>query len=555
MFPPHAQTHPGPTVDRAATRSIRSRRRPIRMSWAMPMLAAGLALVCMTSVAHGQSLADLLEPKAKPGATAGQDTRLAVPPDSALATAEKTLQEVFDKEISSAKSQEEKAKLADFLLSNVISDQDEAATVFVVLRKAAVLASEAGDGPLALKASRELSDRFQLPVAHAAATLIETLKNCRTNEARKATIQIAIDLARETADSGDPKAADDLARACLAAAGRLRDEKALVDSVRAVRAELTERVKLQQSAETAKAKLETSPDDAEAHELLGIYLCFVESDWNAGLAHLTKAKSEKLAEAAKTELSAAKAETPGEVYAAAADQWIAAADGLGSSWKGLAQAHAAELYRLALPTAVGLQKVRIERAIAQLAAAEKEAATRTSKSKAAKSGKPGPRGPGPGLVGRMQLDGQDVGVIVFYVPGKMLTGKDVKAWLTQAGVTPQSIRMELMGGIRLTKDAVIIVRHKGGSAAGGVLELFVDGKFHNVIGDDHYKDRTDEIPLAAGVHSFVWKLRGGELGDCLLTFTDKATGKEAVVEFDRNILGAARSAPATKEVEFGPLDE
>ena len=48
--------------------------------------------------------------------------------------------------------------------------------------------------------------------------------------------------------------------------------------------------------------LETKPDDPEANEAVGKYWCFVKGDWEKGLPFLSKAKDQKLREAAGYEL-------------------------------------------------------------------------------------------------------------------------------------------------------------------------------------------------------------------------------------------------------------
>jgi hypothetical protein len=48
--------------------------------------------------------------------------------------------------------------------------------------------------------------------------------------------------------------------------------------------------------------LETKPDDPEANEAVGKFLCFVKSDWERGLPHLAKSKDQKLRDTAGYEM-------------------------------------------------------------------------------------------------------------------------------------------------------------------------------------------------------------------------------------------------------------
>lgn len=58
----------------------------------------------------------------------------------------------------------------------------------------------------------------------------------------------------------------------------------------------------EKKAEHWKKVLEKTPDDPEACQSMGRYLCFIRADWDAGLQYLTKAKDKSLAELAQHEL-------------------------------------------------------------------------------------------------------------------------------------------------------------------------------------------------------------------------------------------------------------
>lgn len=100
---------------------------------------------------------------------------------------------------------------------------------------------------------------------------------------------------------------------------------------------------------TAREKLVAFPDDAEAAEIVGRYLCFVKRDWPAGLAMLARGQNEGLRNIATREVALSK-----EPQVAATDRLKLAnewwklsetADGLPAEQAEALKTHASGIYR------------------------------------------------------------------------------------------------------------------------------------------------------------------------------------------------------------------
>jgi hypothetical protein len=149
------------------------------------------------------------------------------------------------------------------------------------------------------------------------------------------------------------------------------------------------------------------------------------------------------------------------------------------------------------------------------------------------------------------VGGQDVGLILWYLPGMALRDKNVSALLAQIGVTGGKTRIDLRGVITVYKQTNVTVLHKGGSSSGGVLRLYVDGKELSAVGDDRSKDKKQQIDLAAGQHEVRWVLSGGKIGGHnLIQFSDTNTGAPIPVQCTPEILALFQGKPCKASVRI-----
>lgn len=88
-------------------------------------------------------------------------------------------------------------------------------------------------------------------------------------------------------------------------------------------AEITTRKELLAGYEKARAVLEDSPDDPDANQTVGAYLCFCRDDWGSGLPALVKSGDKSLAELAALEQAVMAAETtdPQQLFDLAGKWW------------------------------------------------------------------------------------------------------------------------------------------------------------------------------------------------------------------------------------------
>lgn len=117
-----------------------------------------------------------------------------------------------------------------------------------------------------------------------------------------------------------------------------------------------------------------------------------------------------------------------------------------------------------------------------------------------------------GMVGRIELDGKDAGLLASYLSSRSFGQKELKSILPLYDHLKQKIRIELNGAFELAAPEKVLVRQLGGSPRNGTVMLFVDGMETSVVGSKGDKEFQREIPLAAGVHEVRWVLSGGWLG-------------------------------------------
>jgi hypothetical protein len=113
--------------------------------------------------------------------------------------------------------------------------------------------------------------------------------------------------------------------------------------------------------------LKTKPDDPTANLAVGRFLCFIKNDWEAGIGHLTKGSDTKFKDAAEKDAKAADGSEMDKL--AAADTWYDLAATADPAIKHGMQMRAHHWYTTALSGLAGLNKVKVEKRIAELESA------------------------------------------------------------------------------------------------------------------------------------------------------------------------------------------
>ena len=158
-----------------------------------------------------------------------------------------------------------------------------------------------------------------------------------------------------------------------------------------------------------------------------------------------------------------------------------------------------------------------------------------------------PARPGPGLIGRTSVDGQDVGVVFRYEHGKVFRHELVEGKVVDRldrAFPHRGVEVVLRGRLAVPRAMTVRARLAGGSVSHGVHTLLIDGQEIGSVGDNRQKSRTDLLTLSEGAHPVRWVLRGGRFGNNLLRFEDPKTGALLPLSFTEEDLKEVGPVPA-----------
>ncbi|HEX4132145.1 MAG TPA: protein kinase, partial [Pirellulales bacterium] len=289
--------------------------------------------------------------------------RRAVPSASDQVEARRIFKDLFSGELTAAKKPEEKVALAEKSIGQSRASTDDAASMYVLLDEARNLAIDAGSSTLLKRTAEQIAAAFDTDSILLVADGLERIA-AKTHPPAiyKEAGDMALVLVDQAIEGEDFVAATRLSEAALAAARKARDApllKAVVEKDRNLKALKQQWDEMQQ----ARATFEKSADDPMANLVLGRWLCFMQGDWDRGLAHLAKSDDAVLKELAASSLSA-----PGEPdgLVALGDAWWDAGDKAKAKDKEDLRAGAAHWYMLAVDDLTGLAKTRVERRLAEL---------------------------------------------------------------------------------------------------------------------------------------------------------------------------------------------
>ena len=321
-----------------------------------------------------------------PGILSGKEP---VPNADAIKAADKTLREIFGKDIDKAKSPAAKGELAKKLLKSATETRNDSPTAYALMQIARELAIEAGEVGAALGSVEQFVSTFQLnSVAMQEETLAALVKRAKFATQRKAIAEAALELAEDHVAQDDFVTADRFGKLALSAAGGAGDPVLLKRSAARVK-EFDDLQKMFQDVQRDYELLKKRPNDPAANFKVGEYECFVKGEWDLGLPRLAKGKPGPLKEVAVKELAAPAA--PSE-QAALADAWSSLAEKEKGAAKSAIEQHADDWYQKALPGLSGLTRTAVEKKLAAKTKKIKPTDSRT------------PRALKPGLVGEYFAD-------------------------------------------------------------------------------------------------------------------------------------------------------
>ena len=292
--------------------------------------------------------------------TASATTRLPLPDPDAVAAA----REHWKARITEIGSSEMDRELAEQAIKKLLADAQGAETAaerYAALEIAAEWALRTEATPLLREGIEELSSTFQVSRGELLKNLLSGLEGESVSNQFRRDLALLLMLQGEAAgDEGDFESA----RWCLAAAESFSQQAK--DPL--VAETIAERVKLLPMAEKAYReaveaykRLQSVPDDPQAHTTLGLYLCFCRTQprWNEGLSHLARGADPVLRELAEAELHLSP-NAPAKEKVALGDRWQKAAEQAPAELRSAFLSRAAHWYRLALPDTTGFTRLRLE---------------------------------------------------------------------------------------------------------------------------------------------------------------------------------------------------
>lgn len=282
----------------------------------------------------------------------------AMPSDTALAEAVKTLKGIYKDDYGPRRKTEERLAFAHKLLEQGRLGGDDAER-FALLSEASAQAAKAGDLATVQDAQNELATQFIVSTRDLRlAALNDLAPNLPTPETANATVDALLLLADIGIDADDYAFT---ARACKEAdtlARRLRDApliaraKTIADRAR----DLADEFKKVGEVEDLLGFV--SP---EAHLRLGHFLCFAKGDWQHGLLHFAESSDVALKTQAALELAASSDDAEANAPLKVADGWWDIAQKQRSAVKEEIYAHVQGWYRRAANGMSGVTRTKVDK--------------------------------------------------------------------------------------------------------------------------------------------------------------------------------------------------
>jgi len=277
-----------------------------------------------------------------------------VPDAAAQKAAEKTIKDLFKADYAKA-APTDKLALAQKLMEQGATTNDDVAAKFILLREARDIAAQFGDATLACRAVDERARVFDVDaVEEKTLALAKAESATRSPEAFKALAERYLELIDASISADKFDVAQRLSSKVEAAARNSQQ----VSLVNRAKEKAKSVVDIQREVVNAKAAMKTlkeNPADPAANTAVGKFLCFSKGDWEKGGAMLAKGNDAVL----KTvgEMEAAKpADASSQL--ARADEWWDLAEKQTGAMKAAFKKRALWWYNSAAPAATGLAQTK-----------------------------------------------------------------------------------------------------------------------------------------------------------------------------------------------------
>jgi hypothetical protein len=296
-----------------------------------------------------------------PVKTAAMPKKPAVPGEVACKKAEEALKAgPLKDDFDSADRPSLKAALARKLI-----DQGNAAGdllgAYAALKLALELGSELGDTNVAFAAIDGMGRKFDVEPVAAKVDVLEAMLKARATAVavnRGPWIEKILALAQEALEAEKPEPAERLVLIVRPMSKAVRDSAVVAKRVQTLSKQVDEALQLQAEVRKARQRLETQPDDPEANQRLGTYLCFLKGNWEEGLPRLAKSAEPGLKLLAQNELS--NVTYVDQQYNLANDWWTLARTQRGKARRQILL-HAGHWYEVAEPNLSGTDKEQAHR--------------------------------------------------------------------------------------------------------------------------------------------------------------------------------------------------
>lgn len=295
-----------------------------------------------------------------------QPTQQAIPNQSAQAHALSLIQNVFKADFADH-SPAGRRELARKLLDQGIATNDDPAAKFVLLDESAEMSIDAGDAAVLAKAIDTLSSAFAVDAvamkSRSYAIIAPACWTPRQAEALTDACSAAIDQAITVDRYDEALRLQSVGQSAAARSQRIER----IDEMRRRHDEILALRQQFAGAKSAMAELQHHPDNPGACTRVGSFLCFVKSNWSAGLAVLVHCDDAALRSAARADL--ANPNDP-EALCRVADAWWEISLKQSPVPRQHLQTRAVDFYRRALPSLDGLSKTIAAQRISVFEAAQ-----------------------------------------------------------------------------------------------------------------------------------------------------------------------------------------
>jgi hypothetical protein len=307
----------------------------------------------------GSKRPETLPPLKAVSSTPAMKKRLPVPGKAAQSQARNLLREVFAKELSDH-SPEARRVLAARFLTEADKAVDRPADAYVLLGGAYQAAKEGNDLEMCMRAIDAMTATFDMDAMNLKLGALSAILPGGDSAKARAVVMAGLTLLDEAVAVDDYDAAREVLGRIEQAAARAGDVSLSAyarDKAKEARLIGVEYERIQKDL-----ALVGSQRDAKSNEAIGRFLCFVKGDWQNGLPFLAQGDDMGLRALAEEELAASGDEKALKV---AEDWWTAAQKATGAVRTAI-ERHAGTHYQAALGKLSGLEKLKVEKRLAEV---------------------------------------------------------------------------------------------------------------------------------------------------------------------------------------------